>query len=256
MIPARLESSRLPKKPLAQLRGRPLIQWVWRRAVSFPIFENVVVATDHQEVVEACRSFGAEAVLTDPSHASGTDRVAEVVRQEAFRRYALIVNVQGDEPFVSEAEVRAALDQVVQQGRDLGTCAAPVSTEEAWRDPSVVKVARAADGRALYFSRAPIPWPRDEALEAVEWDREPFLRHVGLYAYRREALLRWVSLPGSPLEELERLEQLRPLEDGLTMGVGLVEKTAGGVDTPADLERVEALLDEGHHVEAPGDPGP
>ena len=242
VVPARIGSSRLPRKPLQEIRGRPLVEWVWRRVTSFPLLDRVVVATDADEVADACGRFGAEVLLTDGGHATGTDRVAEVVCREGFRSYPIVVNVQGDEPLVSEDEVRQALAQVTREGRDLGTCAAPLSSVEAWRDPTVVKVARARDGRALYFSRAPIPWKRDATPTAEDLEGGPYHRHLGLYAYRREALLQWVALPPTPLEELEKLEQLRALEAGLTMGVGLVEGTAGGVDTQEDLERMEALL--------------
>lgn len=200
------------------------------------------MATDAREVAEVCRSFGAETVLTSAHHESGTERVAEVAREEGFRHHPIVVNVQGDEPLLREVEVRAAVEQVALEGRDVGTCASPIGSLEAWKDPAVVKVARASDGRALYFSRASIPWKRDEAPRAEELAGPPYLRHVGLYAYRREALLDWVDQGPSPLETVERLEQMRALEAGMTIGVGLVEDTAGGVDTPADVERMEALL--------------
>lgn len=241
VIPARLGSERLSRKPLHPIAGRPLLEWVWRRVSGFRVFERVVVATDAAEIVAACRSWGAEVELTSERHDSGTERLGELVAREQYAGYDVVVNVQGDEPFVEEAHVAEAIAQV-RKGFDIGTVAAPVGTMEAWRDPGVVKVTRRADGAALYFSRSPIPRPRDgdpspEALQA-----EPYLRHIGLYAYRPEVLRRWRELPASALESTERLEQLRALDAGLTIGVGVVAEAVGGVDTLADAERAEQRL--------------
>lgn len=241
VIPARWASERLPGKPLRMLAGRSLIEWVWRRVSEFGVFDACVVATDADPVVRACRGFGAKVVLTSPDHASGTDRIAEVAARPEYAGFDLIVNVQGDEPLVTEGQVRAALEQV-RLGRDVGTAAAPVESLGALLDPAVVKVTRRSDGAALYFSRAPIPWRREGPPDAQALAAGPFLRHVGVYAFRRSALERWVRLPVSALESIERLEQLRALEDGLTIGVGLVPAAEGGVDTEADLERMEDRL--------------
>lgn len=242
VIPARLSSTRLPRKPLHPLLGRPLVEWVWRRAAAMRVFDALVVATDDPSVTEVCRGFGAEVEPTDPAHPSGTDRVAEVVRLSRWSGYGVVVNLQGDEPLMSEGHVSAAVHLVDAEGWDVGTCATPLREEALRHDPAVVKVARAADGRGLYFSRAPIPFQRDGSPDAAALSGPLFLRHLGLYVYRREALLEWVSLPPSPLEELEKLEQLRPLEAGMRIGVAVVEGAAHGVDTLADALRMESIL--------------
>lgn len=241
VIPARLASERLPRKPLHVLAGRPLIEWVWRRVRGFPILDAVVVATESEEVASVCRGFGAEVELTSSSHASGTDRVAEVAARPAYRGYDVVINIQGDEPFMGEAEV-AASARLVLDGWDVGTAAAPVETLEAWRNPAVVKVVRRDDGGALYFSRAPIPYLRDREPTPEELASHRILRHVGVYAFKPAALERWVSLPPGMLEEYERLEQLRALAAGLSIGVALVDRVEGGVDTIEDARRAEARL--------------
>lgn len=243
VVPARLGSQRLPGKPLRRLAGRPLIEWVWRRVSTFEFLQAVVIATDSDEVAEACARFGAQVEMTSAEHASGTDRVAEVVRRSSWSSYGTIVNVQGDEPLVAESHVRAAVEQV-RAGWDIGTVAAPVGVASDWHDPSVVKVARRPDGAALYFSRAPIPFLRDGEPSESELASGAYLRHVGIYAYTRSALLRWVELPVGELETIERLEQLRPLAAGMSIGVAVAGAAESGVDTPADVERVERRLRE------------
>jgi 3-deoxy-manno-octulosonate cytidylyltransferase (CMP-KDO synthetase) len=243
VIPARLGSTRLQRKPLQPILGRPLLRWVWERVSMMSLFDRVVVATDSAEVIDLCSAMGAEAVLTDGGHASGTDRVAEVVERPGYLDFPLIVNVQGDEPLIEEYHLRAALDLVRERGGwQFGTCAAPLGTIEAWRSPDVVKVVRAADGSALLFSRAPIPATRGRPPTDSELAREPFLRHIGVYAYTRSGLLDWVSTEPSRLEQLEQLEQLRILEKGGSIGVALVRTAAPGVDTAEDLARMEELL--------------
>jgi 3-deoxy-manno-octulosonate cytidylyltransferase (CMP-KDO synthetase) len=206
------------------------------------LFDRLVVATDSEDIVSLCESMGAPAVLTAAVHPSGTDRVAEVARRPEFRDYSIVVNVQGDEPLVREDHLARAVEMVRDEGWEVGTCAAPLVDAEARQDPSVVKVARARSGRALYFSRAAIPHKRDDKPTPAELAGAPFLRHIGVYAYRRDALFRWVALPPSPLEELERLEQLRALEEGMGIGVAVVDEARPGVDTAADVLRMEALL--------------
>ncbi len=251
VIPARLASTRLHEKPLHPILGRPLIEWVWRRVSAIPALDTVVVATDSKRVAALCDGLGAPVVLTSPDHPSGTDRVAEVARRPEFRDYPWVVNIQGDEPLVNGGDVSEAVALVRDGGWDVGTCAAPVGDMACFRDPSVVKVARGGDGRALYFSRAPIPARRDGPPTAEDLSGPPFLRHVGLYAYTREALERWVALEPSPLEEIERLEQLRALEAGIRIGVALVEAATPGVDTPEDVVRVERQLSAaGAHTQA------
>jgi 3-deoxy-manno-octulosonate cytidylyltransferase (CMP-KDO synthetase) len=225
------------------IAGRPLIEWVWRRVSHFRMLDACVIATDAEEVLTACSAFGGRVVLTGAEHRSGTERVAEVARMPDFAEFSLLVNVQGDEPLIDESQVAGAVEQV-RRGWDVGTVATPVRTLEAWQDPSVVKVTRRPSGAALYFSRAPIPHRRDGRPGEADLAGESYLRHIGVYAYTREALLRWVTLPVARLEELEKLEQLRPLAAGLTIGVGLVAFAEGGVDTPEDVIRVEARLRE------------
>jgi 3-deoxy-manno-octulosonate cytidylyltransferase (CMP-KDO synthetase) len=199
------------------------------------ISDRCVIATDSEEVAGAARPHGAEVVLTSAAHPSGTDRVAEVIARPEFRSYDAVVNVQGDEPFLPESAVRGAMDQVASGTFPLGTAAAR-APEDILDEPSVVKVIAADDGRAMYFSRAAIPYLRDPADEGLRAGR--IWQHIGVYAYARDALARWVSLPPHPLERIERLEQLRPLAAGMGMGVALVNEQARvGIDTPDDLTR-------------------
>lgn len=244
IVPARLASSRLPRKPLYPLLGKPLIEWVWKRVVAMSVLDHAVIATDSDEVAEVCRALGAPVEMTSAEHPSGTDRVAEVADRPGFRDFDFIANVQGDEPLLRESHLAAAVDLVRTGGWQVGTCATPLIFDDARKDPSVVKVARAASGRALYFSRAPIPYKRDDRPTPEELEREPFLRHIGLYAYTRDALSDWVALAPSRLEQLEMLEQLRPLEAGLRIGVAVVGAADPGVDTPADVLRMESRLNE------------
>lgn len=241
VIPARIGSERLPRKPLYPLAGRPLIEWVWRRVSHVSGVDAVVVATDSGEVARVCREVGAAVEMTSSAHASGTERTAEVAALPAYRDYGIVVNVQGDEPFVAESQVKAAAG-LVGEGWSVGTVAAPVRTLEAWRDPSVVKVVRGDDGRALYFSRAPIPHRRAGEPTSEELAGPRYLRHVGVYAYAADGLARWTALPRSDLEETERLEQLRPLAAGVPIGVAVVEEALSGVDTPEDARWAEELL--------------
>jgi 3-deoxy-manno-octulosonate cytidylyltransferase (CMP-KDO synthetase) len=244
IVPARLASTRLPQKPLYPLLGRPLIEWVWRRVKTMSVLDHAVVATDSPEVADVCRAMGAPVQLTSPDHPSGTDRVAEVASRSEFRDFDYIANVQGDEPLLEESHLAAAIELVRDGGWQIGTCATPILTEEARNEPSVVKVVRSGTGQALYFSRAAIPHKRDERPTPFELEHEPFLRHIGLYAYTRDALADWVARSPSPLERLEMLEQLRPLEAGLRIGVAVVGAAERGVDTPADAVLMEAKLTE------------
>jgi 3-deoxy-manno-octulosonate cytidylyltransferase (CMP-KDO synthetase) len=197
------------------------------------LVDRCVIATDSDEVAEAVRPHGAEVVLTSAAHPSGTDRVAEVAHRREFLDYDAIVNVQGDEPFVTTPAVRGAVSQVTSGKFPLGTAAARAS-EAILKEPNVVKVVAADDGRAMYFSRAAIPFLRDSAEAELRTTR--VWQHIGVYAYAREALARWVQLPPHPLERIERLEQLRPLAAGLAMGVALVDEPPRvGIDTDADL---------------------
>jgi 3-deoxy-manno-octulosonate cytidylyltransferase (CMP-KDO synthetase) len=219
---------------LRLLAGLPLVVRVLQRVVALGVAERCVVATDSREIVDEIERAGGVAVLTDSAHPSGTDRVAEVAARTELRGYDAILNVQGDEPFVAAAAVRGALEQVTDRGFALGTAALRASPE-VLRRPEVVKVVTADDGAAMYFSRAPIPYLRDDA-DASDRERR-ILHHVGVYAYTPEALARWVALPVHPLERIERLEQLRPLASGMRMGVAIADDAArSGIDTEEDLE--------------------
>jgi 3-deoxy-manno-octulosonate cytidylyltransferase (CMP-KDO synthetase) len=241
VIPARLGALRLPRKPLRLLSGLPLIVRVWQRISQMNVADAIVVATDDESVASAVRKAGADCVMTSDKHTSGTERVAEVASQRQFKSYGTVVNVQGDEPFIGPGAVRGAAELVSSGAFPLGTAASRASTE-ILDTPSLVKVVVADDNRAMYFSRAPIPYLRDQADRARLAERT--LQHIGVYAYSREALREWVSLPPHPLEEIERLEQLRPLAAGLPIGVAVTnEAPASGIDTEEDLERANARWD-------------
>jgi 3-deoxy-manno-octulosonate cytidylyltransferase (CMP-KDO synthetase) len=242
VIPARLGATRLPRKPLRLLGGAPLVMQVWRRVAALDGIDRCVVATDSEDVRDALGSEGADCEMTSPHHPSGTDRVAEVARRDAYRDFDIIVNVQGDEPFIAADAVRGAA-QIVASGRfELATASAPASAD-ILQTPHVVKVVTADDGRALYFSRAAIPHLRDPDDAPI---RDAAIRqHIGVYAYRREALARWVALPEHRLERIERLEQLRPLAAGMHMGVAASADVAPpGVDTEEDLAHANARWDD------------
>ncbi len=245
VIPARYASTRLPGKPLRTIAGRPMIEHVHARATLSGASE-VIVATDDERIAAACRGFGADVALTDPAHPSGTDRLAEVARTRRWPGDAIVVNVQGDEPLIPPkvvAQVAALL--AAHPGAAIATLATPIRSVEELKDPNVVKVVVSAEGRALYFSRAPIPWQRDAAARGDAGPARHALaqRHIGIYAYRVAALLALAALPPSPLEEAERLEQLRALEHGLAIVLATALEVPGpGVDTEADLTTVELAL--------------
>jgi 3-deoxy-manno-octulosonate cytidylyltransferase (CMP-KDO synthetase) len=235
IIPARLGSTRLPNKPLQLLAGEPLITRVLERVLDHGLMAELVVATDSARVAEVVEHSSVRAVLTRESHQTGTERVAEVARRPEFAAFDVIVNIQGDEPFIPREAVAGALARV-EHGDDVGTAAAPLQLALA-SDPSRVKVVTDADGRALYFSRAVIPHRREssDSSDGLYW------QHLGIYAYTPAALGRWVSLPPCPAEQAERLEQLRALHYGLTIGVArLEEPVLPGVDTTDDLRQAEA----------------
>ncbi len=242
VIPARYASTRLPGKPLADLAGQPMIRRVWQNAAAAGAAE-VVIATDDARVAEACTAFGAMVEMTSAAHATGTDRLAEVVERRGWDAADIVVNVQGDEPLLPPSLVRQAaalLESDPQAG--IATLATPIGSLEELLDPAVVKVVWGGDGHALYFSRAPIPWQRD-GQSAQPGGYAAAWRHVGLYAYRSGALRRLAAATPSPLEQIEKLEQLRALENSIPIAVAAAAEAPGqGVDTPADLERVRRLL--------------
>lgn len=236
VIPARLNATRLPDKPLADIGGEPMIVHVWRRAIEADC-GPVLVATEAESVRDAVLLAGGKAVITRPDHPSGSDRVFEALDKfDPGGAFTVVVNLQGDLPTLDPALVRACLAALDQGEADIGTIAAPITRDEERTDPNVVKVvgtplAGGSTLRALYFTRATAPYGEG-----------PLYHHIGLYAYRRTALERFVSLPPSPLEVRERLEQLRALEAGMRIHVGLVDTAPLGVDTPADLARARELF--------------
>lgn len=246
VVPARLGATRLPRKPLRLLGGAPLVVRVWERVCAMRVADRVVIATDSPEVADAVRGTGAECVLTSDRHPSGTDRVAEVAARAEYAAFRTVVNVQGDEPFVSAEAVLGAA-ALVRDGRfPLGTAAARAGADVLAR-PDVVKVVTADDGRAMYFSRAAIPHLREARDAADARARDGLVRqHIGVYAYSREALAEWVRLPTHPLERVERLEQLRPLAAGIAMGVATIDEAPQfGIDTEDDLLRANARWGDG-----------
>ena len=236
VIPARLAATRFPDKPLADLLGEPMIVHVWRRAVAAAV-GPVVVACGDAAIADAIRTAGGEAVMTDPDLASGSDRVHQAVeRIDPEGAHDAVINVQGDLPTIDPGIIAAAIGPLDEPGVDISTLAAEISEARERSDPNVVKAVlalpdRATTGRALYFSRATVPSGDG-----------PLYHHIGLYAFRRTALARFVSLPASLLERRERLEQLRALEAGMRIDAVLVDTVPLGVDTPADLTRARSIL--------------
>ena len=226
-IPARYASTRFPAKVLAQDTGKYLIQHTWEQARKAKLPQRVVIAADDERIVQAARQFGAECVLTSANHQSGTDRIAEAVGKSDA---GIVINVQGDEPQINPEHIdylaRLLLDD---PDAPMATLAAAFATREQIADPNVVKVIVDANGKAIYFSRSVIPYDRERAGVG---DVSHYLRHIGIYAYRRDFLLGITSLPQTPLEKLEKLEQLRAIENGYTILVGKVEHTCEGIDTP------------------------
>ena len=232
VIPARFESARFPGKPLHLIAGKPLVQHVWERCQEARAFDEIIIATDDMRIVEVGFNFGARVALTGSEHPSGTDRVAEIARK--LTKASLIFNVQGDEPLVAPELLRTLVRRLSKGSADMITAAVPTSPEQA-TNPNAVKVVLSASGSALYFSRSPIPYFRSAGPIAV-------LKHLGIYGYRRKTLLRLVRLPPSSLEQVEQLEQLRALENGVNIRVIVSDSDSIGVDTPEDVERVERKL--------------
>ena len=251
IIPARYSSTRLPGKPLVEIKGRPMILWVVERALQARNISRAIVATDDHRVMDAVRQAGFEAMLTSPAHQSGSDRLAEVAA--ALDDVDVIVNVQGDEPLISPRTIESAVDELINADEALivTTCEAIESAVDVL-SPDVVKVVVDKGGRALYFSRSPVPYPRDAIRKygtlEIALQKEPqllklFRKHTGLYVYRRSFLLEYAGWPQSELERTEALEQLRALERGVTIKVVESDTPSIGVDTPEDLERVRAILE-------------
>jgi 3-deoxy-manno-octulosonate cytidylyltransferase (CMP-KDO synthetase) len=238
VVPARYASVRFPGKPLAKIDGKPMIQHVVERLREVAGISRIVVATEDPRIKEAVMSFGGEAILTRADHGTGTDRVAEVAIHIPAEIY---VNVQGDEPLIDPATVDAVVHALLDEdSAQIATPCAAITKPNDIMDPNIVKVVRDFDGNGLYFSRAPIPWVRDTgvAVDARHW------KHIGVYGYRRDALLEFPTLPPGELERVEQLEQLRWLENGFHIAVVETDYDAVSVDVPADIERVEKILRE------------
>lgn len=236
VLPSRWGSTRFPGKPLHLIAGKPLIQHVWERCQQCSGLDEVLVATDDIRIHDAVIGFGGKVVMTSPEHPTGTDRIAEVAR--AVPQATHIVNIQGDEPLIDPALIdQLAAVMAADPTLDMATAANPLDpADPAVQDPNVVKVAVALDGRALYFSRSPLPFFRNPVAGL------PVLRHKGIYAYKRSFLERYISWPPSPLEQAESLEQLRALENGASIKVILTSDTSPGVDTPEQALEIERLL--------------
>ena len=236
VIPARYGSTRLPGKPLVSLAGKPMIQRVYERAKLAQRVNRVIVATDDERIVKAAQEFGGEARMTRHDHRTGTERVAEVAAHESGD---IFVNVQGDEPVLDPAAVDTAVEALLQEPQAaIATVATPIRTPGDIMDPNVCKVVLDFDENALYFSRAPIPWVRDTGGHV----QARHMKHLGLYVFRRDALLEYPTLPQGELERIEQLEQLRWLENGWKIRVAEVAHDAISVDVPEDVTRVESLL--------------
>jgi len=237
VIPSRYASTRLPGKPLVALGGKSMIERVWERVLRAQSVSQVLVATDDERIRSAVQAFGGQAVMTRSDHRSGTERVAEVAATHGDA--AIIVNVQGDEPLIEPAAIDAAIDAIVSDDAvNIATLAVPISNPADIMDPNVVKTVLDFDGNALYFSRAPIPWVRDRGGPV----HARHLKHLGLYAFRRAALLEFATFPQGDLERIEQLEQLRWLENGYRIRVAETEFDSISVDMPEDVARVEELL--------------
>ncbi len=242
IIPARFASLRLPGKPLADIGGKPMIQWVYENTVKE--LNNVIVATDHSGIEQAVLDFGGRVMMTSPDHPSGTDRCAEVTQTLAGsgEEYDVIINIQGDEPFINVSHIRLLKDAFSDHATQIATLANPIVEGSELLDPNVVKVVVNTHGNALYFSRSPIPYNRYVADD--NWvTGHTYLKHLGMYAYQNEVLQQVTMLGPSPLEKTESLEQLRWLENGFGIRVLVTNDPSQGIDTPGDLEAARKKIE-------------
>lgn len=238
IIPARYASTRFPGKPLALLGDKPMIQWVYERASM--LFEHLLVATDDKRIYAAIGRFGGKVLMTSPGHSSGTERCAEAAalyEHQTGLHFGHVVNIQGDEPLIQPEQLKTLIDCIQTPGTGIATLIRPLDAKEELENPNMVKVVVDKSFRALYFSRAPIPFVRSSDAEQKP-ENLPFYTHIGLYAFRREILDQIVKLPPSALEQAESLEQLRWMEHGITIRTAITHLPSLGVDTPADLEEI------------------
>lgn len=242
IIPARYQSSRLPAKPLADICGKPMIQWVYEQA-SKAGAEQVIIATDDERIQEVVESFGGLVCMTSPDHESGTERLAEVIEKFGIADDQIVVNVQGDEPLIPPSIIRQVADNLASVTAPMATLAIEIEGEEEVFNPNAVKVVMDKDGFALYFSRATIPWDRDSFANQPADIKQSLLRHIGIYAYRAGFINTYINWQPSVLEKIECLEQLRVLWYGEKIHVAVAhEAPAAGVDTPEDLDTVRAII--------------
>lgn len=232
IIPARYNSSRFPGKPLVEILGKPMFYWVYEHSCQCPLLDKVWLATDDDRIFSAARAHGVPVVMTDSNHPSGSDRIMEAAEKLDLEEDSVIVNIQGDEPALDHQMLRSLVEPFAEPSIQASTLARIIDAREA-ENTDRVKVVRARDGRALYFSRSKIPHIRDEAHSDI-----PYLLHIGIYAYRLPVLKTFTSLPPSPLEEIEKLEQLRLLEAGINIQVVLTDYVGFGVDRPEDVQLI------------------
>ena len=232
VIPARYASTRFPGKPLAEINGKPMVQWVYERVQSSEV-HDLAVATDDERIADCVRGFGGKVVMTSPDHASGTDRCGEAAKAMHPNDNDVVINIQGDEPLISPKEIHLLASAFEDQTVQIATLVNPFLDDELLRNPNVVKVVKVKNGNVLYFSRLPIPYLRENATPPKN-----YFRHIGIYAYRYEVLRQIVQLPTSELENSEKLEQLRWLENGYTIRALECDYQGIGVDTPEDLEKL------------------
>ncbi|MCK9331786.1 MAG: 3-deoxy-manno-octulosonate cytidylyltransferase [Candidatus Cloacimonetes bacterium] len=240
VIPARYASTRFPGKPLALLAGKPIIQHVWERVHKSGIFNDVIIATDDLKISAVAQEFGAIVMLTDSDLPSGTDRIAAVA--EFFEEDSVILNVQGDEPLISTQALKALVEAFNDSEVMMASLMTPFDKEDDLKNPNLVKVVTDYNGNALYFSRSPIPYNRDGEHDCV------YFRHIGVYAFRYPALMRFVSLPQGKLEQIEKLEQLRALENGIPIRMINTSYQGIGIDSPEDLESIAKIFTQGTSV--------
>lgn len=235
VIPARFASTRFPGKMLAPLAGVPLVVHTYRNALQSGLFDELIVATDHPDIARAVEGAGGHALMTCTSHPSGTDRVLEASEQLRLSDQDIVVNIQGDEPLVAQTTLSQIIERLqAEKALGMATAATVITDEERLGDPHTVKVVISQQGRALYFSRSPIPYPRRSS--------QRYLQHVGVYAFRRAFLSVYQTLPTTPLQQAEDLEQLKVLEHGYPIGVAIVAEASHGIDTPQDLKNMERTL--------------
>jgi 3-deoxy-manno-octulosonate cytidylyltransferase (CMP-KDO synthetase) len=241
IIPARYASTRFPGKPLADLGGKPMIQWVYENTLQS--IDDVIVATDHPDIESAVKKFGGKVLLTSPDHPSGTDRCAEVLEmvQDKEKHYDVVVNVQGDEPFIRNTHLSLLMNAFEKEDTQIATLANVIDGPSELFDPNIVKVIRSKGGKALYFSRSPMPHQRNRP-ESDWFTGFKYMKHLGMYAYRAEVLSELTKLKTSPLEEAESLEQLRWLESGYNIRVDITTEIGLGIDTPEDLEKARKII--------------